>query len=56
MPFQWLNLFPLVVDIICADGLNFWRDSASEINNQLYEGLEINTIVSGTYIILFRHT
>ncbi|WJX89982.1 Phospholipid-transporting ATPase abca7 [Trifolium repens] len=38
--------FTVEKDIICADGLNFWRDSASEINNELYEGLEINTIVS----------
>ncbi|WJX95489.1 Phospholipid-transporting ATPase abca7, variant 2 [Trifolium repens] len=38
--------FTVEKDIICADGLNFWRNSASEINNQLYEGLEINTIVS----------
>ncbi|MCH94618.1 ABC transporter A family member 7-like, partial [Trifolium medium] len=40
-----VNCFPLVVDIVCAHGVNLWRDSASEINHQLYLQ-EINTIVS----------
>ncbi|GAU47772.1 hypothetical protein TSUD_193090 [Trifolium subterraneum] len=38
--------FTVEKDIICADGISLWRGSASEINIELYEGQEINTIVS----------
>ncbi|XP_050871002.1 ABC transporter A family member 6 [Lathyrus oleraceus] len=44
---QYMETFPFTIagfhvdiEIGCADGINLWRNSSSEINNELYEGHE----------------
>ncbi|CAI8610029.1 unnamed protein product [Vicia faba] len=56
---QYMEKFPFTIagfhvdkEFRCADGINLWRNSSSEINNELYEGHErnyperVNTIFS----------
>jgi len=55
----WLNLFPLDVEVRCGQVINFWRNSSSDIDTELYKGNQrskskgqITDIVSGTFLSL----
>jgi len=55
--------FPLDVELVCAEGLRLWRNSATEVNNELYRGYrrsnleeQIEEIAAGRYILIFLFT
>lgn len=55
--------FRLDVELVCAEGLPLWRNSASEVNNELYRGYrksnleeQIQEIAAGWYIVIFCFT
>jgi hypothetical protein len=50
-----LNLFPFDIGISCGQVINLWRNSSSDINNEIYNE-QVNGMVSGTFIIMFQHT
>lgn len=50
--------FAFNIEVLCVQGLHLWRNSSSEINNELYKGYrkgnperKINEIVAGLFII-----
>lgn len=54
--------FPLDIEVRCAQTLRLWRNSSSEVNNELYKGYrkgnterKINEITAGRYIIISLH-